>query len=118
MTRLCTDLKVIPRSCKGHKSILVVIDEVTDFMVTIPICQSRSEEIEDALMEHVLTKYSLSQCMIIKQDSAFMSTLINCFFMKLGTKIKKVATYDDQSLLLCMAVLTYLHYLTCVCLGV
>ena len=36
MTRLTMDLKVIPTSYKGHKCIIVVIDEVTNFMVTIP----------------------------------------------------------------------------------
>ena len=29
------DLKVMPRSYKGYKFILVVIDEVTNFIVTI-----------------------------------------------------------------------------------
>ena len=32
------DLKVMPRSYKGYKFIFVVTDEVTNFMVTIPIC--------------------------------------------------------------------------------
>ena len=41
----------MPISYKGHKFMLVVIDEVTCFMVTIPIYQSRSEEMYDALIE-------------------------------------------------------------------
>ena len=36
-TRLSMDLKVMPRYYKGHTFILVVIDEVINFMVTIPI---------------------------------------------------------------------------------
>ena len=46
----------MPRSDKGHKSSLVVTDEVTNFMVTIPIYQSRSEEIGDASIEHLFSK--------------------------------------------------------------
>ena len=45
MSRLSMDLKVMPRSHKGHKYIPCVIDEVTNFLVTIPIFQARSEEI-------------------------------------------------------------------------
>ena len=46
-------------------------------MVTIPIYQSRSEEIGDALIEHVCSKHNIPKYMIRDQDSTFMSTLIN-----------------------------------------
>ena len=59
MTRLSIDIKVIPVSFKGHKFILVVIDKISNFMVTIPIHQSRSEEIGNALKEHIFSKYSM-----------------------------------------------------------
>ena len=39
------DLKVMPKSYKGHILILLVINEVTNIMVTIPIYQSWLEEI-------------------------------------------------------------------------
>ena len=45
------DVKVIPRSYTGHKYILCVIDEVTNYLITVPIHQAKSEEIGDALME-------------------------------------------------------------------
>ena len=81
----------MPRSYKGHKFILAIIDEVTNFIVTIPIHQSRSQEIGDALIEHVFSKYSISECKIMDQDSTFMFTLIYYLFKKLGIKIKMVA---------------------------
>ena len=43
-TRLSMDLKVIPKSYKEHRFILVDIDQVTNFMVIIPIHQSRSDK--------------------------------------------------------------------------
>ena len=73
------DLKVMPRSYEGHRFILEVINEATHFMVTIPI--------------HSLPKY-----MTMDQDSAFMSTLINYLFKKLGIKIETVAPHNHQSL--------------------
>ena len=61
---------------KGHRFILVVINEINNFMETIPIHLSRSEEIGDALIGHVVIRYSISECMIMDWDSTLMSTLI------------------------------------------
>ena len=36
MSRLRMDLKVMPRSYKGHRYILCIIDEVTNYLVTFP----------------------------------------------------------------------------------
>ena len=86
-TRLSMHLKVMPRSYQGHKLILTSIGEVTNFMVTIPIFQSKSAEIGDVLIEHVFSKYSISECMIMNQDSTFMSTLIKYLFKKLDIEM-------------------------------
>ena len=43
MSRLSMDLKVMPQSHKGHRYILCIIDEVTNYLVTVPISQARSE---------------------------------------------------------------------------
>ena len=44
MSRLNMELKVMPRSHKGHRYILCIIDEVINYLVTVPIFQARSEE--------------------------------------------------------------------------
>ena len=36
-SKLSMDLKVMPRSQKGHKFILCVIDEMTNYLITVPI---------------------------------------------------------------------------------
>ena len=61
-------------SSKGHKLIFVVIDKVTNFIVTIPIHHSRSQEIGDALIEHVFSTYSVPECIIMDHDSVCIST--------------------------------------------
>ena len=45
LSRLSMDLKVMPRSCRGHRYILCVIDEVMNYIIMAPIKQSRSEEV-------------------------------------------------------------------------
>ena len=75
MTRLSMDLKVMSKSYKGHKFILAVTEEVPKLMIAIPIHLSSSEEIGDDLIEHILSMYSIPECMIIDHyDSAFMSS--------------------------------------------
>ena len=98
MSRLSMDLKVMPRSHKGHKYILCIIDEVTNFLITVPIFQARSEEMGEALIENVITKFCIPEYIIMDQDSAFMSSLMTYLFHKFNIKIKTVAQYNHQSL--------------------
>ena len=56
------DLKVMPKSHKDHKFILCIIDAVTNFLISVPIYHTRSEEIDDALIENVISKYSILDC--------------------------------------------------------
>ena len=98
LSRLSMDLKVMPQSNKGHKSILCIIDKVTNYLITVPIYQFKAEEIGDALIEHVITKYCIPDCIIMDQESTFMSVLMNYLFNKLDIKIKTVTPYNHQSL--------------------
>ena len=84
----------MPRSCKSHKYILSNIDEVTNYLITSPMDQSRSEEIGNALIENVISKYCVPDYIIMDQDSTFLSSLMNYLFMKLAIKIKTVAPYN------------------------
>ena len=88
----------MPKSHKGHKFILCVIDEMTNYPITMPIYHARSEEIGDALIDNVISKYGIPKYMIMDQDSAFMSTLMTYLFKRLNIKIKTVAQYNHQSL--------------------
>ena len=76
LSRLSMDLKVMPRSHKGHKYILCIIDVVTNYLIMAPIFQAKSEDIGDALIENVITKYCIPEYIIMDQDSAFMSSLM------------------------------------------
>ena len=98
LSKLSMDLKVMARSQKGHKFILCIIDEMTNYVITVPVHHSRSEEVGEALIEHVISKFCAPYCIIMDQDSAFMSTLTNYLFRKLNIKIMTVAPYNHQSL--------------------
>ena len=92
------DLKVMPRSDKGHRFILYIIDKITNYLIMVPIYQSKAEEVGEAIIEHVITKYCISDCIVMDQDSTFMSSLMNYLFNKFNIKIKMVAPFNHQSL--------------------
>ena len=53
-------LKVIPKFHEGHKFILCIIDEVTNYLITVPIYHARSE-VGEALIAHIITKYCIPE---------------------------------------------------------
>ena len=60
----------------GHKFILHIINEVTDYLIIVPIFHAKSEEVGEVLIENVIAKYCIPDCIIMDQDSTFMSSLM------------------------------------------
>ena len=98
ISRLSMDLKVMPRSQKGHQFNLCIIDEVTNYLIAAPLYQAKSEVVGEALIENIITKFGIPDYMIMDQDSAFMSSLMRYVFKKLGITIKTVGPYNHKSL--------------------
>ena len=94
LSRLSMDLKVMPRTGKGHKFTLYIIDEVTNYLIRVPIYQSKAEEVGEALIEHIIAKYYIPDCIMMDQDSTFMSSLMNYLFNKCNIKVKTVAPFN------------------------
>ena len=55
----------MPKFCKGHKFILCIIDEVTNYLITVPMYQLKAEEVGEALIEYIITKYCIPNCIIM-----------------------------------------------------
>ena len=88
----------MPKSYRGHKYILCIIDEVTNYLITVPIHQAKSEEVGEALIENVIMKSCIPEYIIMDQDSTFMSSLMTYLLSKFNIKIKTVVPYNYQSL--------------------
>ena len=102
----------MPRSYRGHKYILYIIDELANYLITIPIHQAKSEEIGDALIENVITKYCIPEYIIMDQDSAFIYSLMNYLLHKFDIKLKTVVPYNHQLLQAEHEFKSLLHILT------
>ena len=98
MSRLSMDLKMMPRSQKGHQFILCIIDEMTSYLITAPLYQARSEEVREALIENIISKFGTPDYMMMDQDSAFMLSLMSYLLKKLEITIKMVGPYNHKSL--------------------
>ena len=67
------DLNIMPKSQKGHKFILCAIDEVTNYLITAPIYQSKSEgnrkgfdrECNIKILCSKLYNYGFEQCIYV-----------------------------------------------------
>ena len=75
-----------------------MIDEVTNYLITVPIYHAKSEEVGEALIENIIAKYCIPDWIIMDQDSAFMSSLMNFLFRKFEIKVKTIALYSHQPL--------------------
>ena len=98
LSKLSMDWKVMPKSYRGHRFIMCIIDKVTKYLIIIPIHHAKSEEVGDALIENVVTKYCIPKYIIMGQDSAFMSSPVNYLFHKFDIKIKPVVPNNNQPL--------------------
>ena len=97
MSRLSMDLKVMPRSQKGHW-LKCIIDEVTNYLITMPLYQAKSQEVRKALIENIITKFGTPDYMIMDWDSAFMSSLMSNSFKTLKITIETMGPYNHKSL--------------------
>ena len=88
----------MPRSHKGHKFIVYIIDEATNYLLIVPIYQANPAEIGETLIENIITKYCIPEYIIMDHNSAFMSSHIPYLLNKFNIKIRKVASYNHQSL--------------------
>ena len=61
--------------------------EVVNYLITLPIHQSRSEKISNALIESIITKHGIPEYITMDQDSVFLSLVMNYLFKKLDIKI-------------------------------
>ena len=71
---------------------------MTNYLITASLYQARSEEVGEALIENVISKFGTPEYMIMDQDSVFMSSLMSYLFKKLVISIKTVGPYNHKSL--------------------
>ena len=97
MTKISMDIKQMPIN-KGYSHILVLLCEVTNYMVALPLMSTRTPHILDAFQKGYLAYFWPPTHIICDQDPAFTSSLMEAFVSQLNVKIVLVSPTNHQSL--------------------
>ena len=97
MNKISMDIKQMPVN-KGYSHILVLLCEVTNYMVAMPLMSTRSPHILDAFQKGYLAYFGPPTHIICDQDPAFTSSLMEAFATQLNIKVMLVSPTNHQSL--------------------
>ena len=97
MTKISMDIKQMPVN-KGYSHILVLLCEVTNYMMALPLMSTRTPHLLDAFQKGYLAYFGPPTHIISDQDPAFTSSLMEAFVTQLNIKIIIVNPTNHQSL--------------------
>ena len=98
MTKISMDMKQMPAS-NGYTHILVILCEVSNFMVALPLHSTRIPTILDAFQKGYMAYFGPPTHIVCDQDAAFSSSLMEAFAEKLNIRMIMVSTTNHKSLL-------------------
>ena len=83
---------------KGYSHILVLLCEVTNYMVALPLMSTRTPHILEAFQRRYLAYFGPPTHIVCDQDPAFTSSLMEAFVTQLNIKMILVNPTNHQSL--------------------
>ena len=98
MTKISMDMKQMP-PCNGYTHILVILCEVSNFMVALPLHSTKTQTILEAFQKGYLAYFGPPTHIMCDQDPAFSSSLMEAFAEKLNISMIMVSTTNHKSLL-------------------
>jgi len=103
LTKVSMDIKYMPATPANRgqpwKYLLVLLCEVSNFVVLAPMKTATSPEICTAIYNEFITRYGAPECIICDQDTAFTSKLMTYFVRQLGVRLYTVSVHNHKSLL-------------------
>ena len=103
LTKISMDIKYMPAtpatSGKPWKYLLILLCEVSNFVVLSPLKSTMTPEVCKAIKHDFIAWYSPHECIICDQDAAFTSHLMAYFTKQYGIKLYMVSVHNHQSLL-------------------
>ena len=98
LANVSMDIKYMPKSNKGFKYLLVILCEITNFLVTHPLKEVTASEVCRILVEEFIAYFSTPVRIVCDQDPAFMSTLCRYCFQQYKIQILTVGVTNHKSL--------------------
>ena len=97
MTRISMDIKQMPVN-RGYSHMLVLLCEVSNYMVALPLSSTRTQNILEAFQRGYLAYFGPPTHIICDQDPAFTSSLMEAFVTQLNIKVILVSSTNHKSL--------------------
>ena len=97
MTKISMDIKQMPVN-RGYSHILVLLCEVSNYMVALPLSSTRTQNILEAFQRGYLAYFGPPTHIICDQDPAFTSSLMEAFVTQLNIKVILVSPTNHKSL--------------------
>ena len=91
------DIKQMPVN-KGYSHILVLLCEVSNFLVALPLHSTRTPHILDVFQRGYLAYFGPPTHIVCNQDPAFTSSLMEAFVTQLNIKVVLVIPTNHKSL--------------------
>ena len=98
MTNISMDIKHMPPSKSPYKYILVLLCDISNFLVATPMKKATAEEVCSILFDNFMAYYAVPMRIICDQDPAFMSNLCQWFFKAYGIQLVTVSPTNHKSL--------------------
>ena len=98
MTKISMDIKHMPSS-HGHSYILVLLCEVSNYIVVLPLHSTKTPHILQVFQKGYVQYFGPPTHIVCDQDAAFTSSLMEAFTEQLGIKMVMVSPNNHKSLL-------------------
>ena len=98
LANVSMDIKYMPKSNRGYKYMIVILCEITNFLVTQPLKEVTASEVCRVLVEEFIAYFSTPVRIVCDQDPAFMSSLCRYCFQQYKIQILTVGVTNHKSL--------------------
>ena len=98
LTNISMDIKHMPPSKSSYKYILVLLCDISNFLVATSMKKATAEEVCSILFDNFMAYYAVPMRIICDQDPAFMSSLCQWFFKAYGIQLITVSPTNNKSL--------------------
>ena len=93
------DIRSISHSTKQYKYIFVLLYEVINFLIALPLKTTQSVDVYTAIVNGYLKYFGFPIHFIFYEDPTFMSILAKKFFLQFGINIPADSVTNQKSLL-------------------
>ena len=99
LSHISMDIKHMPPSKDKFSYILVMLCEVSNFIVAVPLKTATAPEICESIMENFIGYFGTPTRIVCDQDPAFMSHLTQWFLKSYGIHVTTASPTNHQSLM-------------------